>query len=130
VSLAKVGECRSQVYLARQARQRCAFFTPGICDAFVGVHVHHHPPKGMGGAHINDLRTVALCQVHHKLAHGEKVASPVSGAMLFPIPVGLVQDQVERAWFRFMLEASPDEWKIVARDRERWAESRTLAVPF
>jgi hypothetical protein len=110
----KDGRFESPTVLAWCRRQPCRF-----CGASGPSDPHHFPPKGMGGARINDTQVIPLCRWCHDRA--QRYEAPLTREWQLLALCSTI--------FGFVNLASADEWDAFCSDRKRWAASRIFEVP-
>lgn len=115
----KIGHLYCEAYL-EWVRSLACFF----CHRAGPSEPHHHPPKKMGNAHTDDLRTVPVCRECHRRAHGDRVMSTYG--MRPPIPPGEVAAAVDATFRRFWYEAPREVIAAVLTDLYAWREKRGI----
>lgn len=112
---AKDGKFRSKTVLAWARRQNCA-----MCEKAPPSDPHHFPPKGMGGAHIDDTEVIPLCRWCHD--HAQQYLKPLTKEWQ--------QIAVSQTIASFVHTASDSEWERFTAERADWYASRIFVVPM
>lgn len=88
------------------------------CRAPAPSMAHHHPPKGMGGARVDDTKTFPVCAVCHQRCHAIPVV--VDGKRLAPVGADS-QDRARAATLRMFIERSTaEQFNKVTEDILEW----------
>lgn len=77
----------------------------------------------MGGASVDDSRTIPVCRACHKRCGGEVVVFPRSGERGLPIPSEQQTPAVDATLRRFIMEAQPAEVEAFYDDVLQWRAS-------
>lgn len=93
-----------------------------FCGAPPPSAPHHWPPKGMGGAKIDDTRVVPVCLICHKRCHGERVMTAMG--LRPPITAAENVAAVDATLRRFLREAPIEMLERFSVDLYRWREGR------
>lgn len=118
----KLGHLHSEAFLEFVRSLPCAG-----CNAPPPSEAHHWPPKGMGGAHVDDTKTFPVCGICHKRCHREVVT--VDGKRLQPVS-SEAQDRARAATLRRFIERSPAElFNKAAEDILEWKTRPGAEVP-
>lgn len=109
--ITKAGAFLSPTILAFARRRPCA-----MCCAAAPVDPHHFPPKGMGGANIDDTSVIPLCRYCHGKA--QRYEAPCTREWQHNVSRHLLAD--------FVKLANEHEWAAFCAERKRFVEGRVL----
>lgn len=119
IGFPKQGHIYSDAYLDYRRSRGCFF-----CSASAPSEPHHHPPKGMGGGLVDDLKTVSVCRECHRRAHGDRIQ--VASGLRLPYTKDQVTAAVDASLRQFFYEAPQEIVGAVIADLYAWRAKRGL----